>query len=596
MRESAVAVGQVASTGKVGSTESSESVTFKYRNDIDGLRAVSVIAVILFHIGWLPNGYLGVDIFFVISGYLITGIVRAEIDRGGFTFPGFYERRVRRILPLALFVTAVSLAVGMFVMLPDDLENLAQSVVATNLFANNVLQAITTKNYWDVVNEYKPLLHTWSLGIEEQFYLFWPVLLLVFARLGDRRAAACILGLTAISFLLFMLPVPDHVRFFYLPFRFFELASGGLVALYATRKGVSVPYAYWSVAPLIFVLICGQGLGAQLSTVLVVLLSCLVMASKSPVGSLCQRLMENRAVLYIGAISFSLYMWHQPVFAFARYAYFDHVGVGQVGLLVGATFVLSALSYQFIEQPFRRRRTTSLRTVLLFVCVLFAVTTSAGVVLHLKGGVVRDVPELDIYRSESGAGMHASFNHRVYEMNRDFESERKRVLVVGNSFARDWVNVLLESEFSDKLEVSYVYDLLESSAARRLSEANVVFFAGSNVDVDVLEHASGKPIFVVGPKNFGKSAGIFYNYVGSDYYLQRVIPDDEVVERNEYLRRVVGERYIDLIAPVADEAGTVPVFTPDGKFISQDCRHFTRAGATFYADILRDQIGIALGM
>lgn len=596
MQEAFVASGLDTSAAKAGSGDSSTSTTFKYRNDIDGLRAISVVAVILFHIGWMPNGYLGVDVFFVISGFLITGIVRSEIDRGDFTFAGFYERRVRRILPLALFVTAVSLAVGVFFMLPDDLENLAQSVVATNLFSNNVLQAITTKNYWDVVNEYKPLLHTWSLGVEEQFYLFWPVLLLVVARLGDRAEVACVLGMTALSFLLFMLPLPDHVKFFWLPFRFFELSGGGLVALYMTRRSISVPFAHWAVVPLVLVLVAGEQLGPKLSTILVVVLSCLVMAAKRPAGSLYQSLMENRVALYIGAISFSLYMWHQPVFAFARYAYFDDIGVEEVAFLFGVTFVLSALSYQLIEQPFRRRRVRSLRVVLVFVSVLFAVTTSAGVFLHLKGGVVRDVPELDIYRSKAGAGMHAGYNHRIYEMDRDFESERKRVLVVGNSFARDWVNVLLESKFSDRMEVSYLYDLRDSSAARRLSDADVVFFASFNIEVDVLDSASDKKIFVVGPKNFGKSAGVFYNYRGSDYYLQRVSPDASVVGHNQHLRRVFGDRYIDLIAPVADEAGMVPVFTPGGKFISQDCRHFTRAGALFYADILNDQIGSALGM
>lgn len=146
----------------------------KYRHDIDGLRAIAVLAVIFFHFGVLPAGYLGVDVFFVISGFLITGIVVNQIDAGKFTILGFYLRRTRRIIPLSLFVGMVALFVGMLCMLPDDLENLSQSVIATNLFGNNVLQAVTTKNYWDVVNEFKPLMHTWSLGVEEQYYLFYP--------------------------------------------------------------------------------------------------------------------------------------------------------------------------------------------------------------------------------------------------------------------------------------------------------------------------------------------------------------------------------------------------------------------------------------
>ena len=150
-----------------------------YRNDIDGLRAIAVLAVIIFHFGFLPNGYLGVDVFFVISGYLITGIIYNELNENRFSMINFYLRRTRRIIPLALFISMVSLSIGVATMLPDDLENLAQSVASTNLFSNNILQAITTKNYWDVVNEYKPLMHTWSLGIEEQYYLFYPLLFLL---------------------------------------------------------------------------------------------------------------------------------------------------------------------------------------------------------------------------------------------------------------------------------------------------------------------------------------------------------------------------------------------------------------------------------
>lgn len=144
-----------------------------YRTDIDGLRAIAVISVILFHLGYLPNGYLGVDIFFVISGYLITGIVFNEVIENRFSILKFYERRIRRIIPLVLFTTFIAFLPGVFFMLPDDLENLCQSIIASNFSMNNILMYITSDNYWDVRNDYKPLMHTWSLGIEEQFYLLY---------------------------------------------------------------------------------------------------------------------------------------------------------------------------------------------------------------------------------------------------------------------------------------------------------------------------------------------------------------------------------------------------------------------------------------
>ena len=151
----------------------------KYRDDIDGLRAIAVIAVILFHIGYLKNGFLGVDIFFVISGYLITNILYTESVEHRFSIVNFYLRRIRRIIPLVLVFCSMSLFLGILVMLPDDLENLAQSIITTILFSNNILLCMTTGNYWEVINEFKPLMHTWSLGIEEQFYALYPFLFLL---------------------------------------------------------------------------------------------------------------------------------------------------------------------------------------------------------------------------------------------------------------------------------------------------------------------------------------------------------------------------------------------------------------------------------
>lgn len=571
-----------------------------YRPDIDGLRAVSVLAVIFFHAGLLPNGYLGVDVFFVISGFLITGIVKAEVDRGVFTFRSFYERRLRRIIPLALVVPTFALVLGIFLMLPDDLENLAQSVVATNFFANNILQAVTTKNYWDVVNEFKPLLHTWSLGVEEQFYLVWPLMLLLAAR-RVRVLVPLALAVVAVSFLLFLAPVPEHWRFYYLPFRFFELGAGGLVALLAPKVGWRLKWSHWAFLPLLGVLVLGSPLENSLSTSVVVGSAALMMLSSRPEGSWYRLVLENPVSLYIGAISYSLYMWHQPVFAFTRYAYFKELTPGRIAALFGLAGILSALSYRFVETPFRQKRKTSIRVVLAFVIPLFAATTAAGLWLYFNSGIVRDVPELSITRGEGVAGQNANYNSRIYDLDEDFRSDRRHVLVVGNSFARDWANVLLESDFANGIELSYVYASNSGDLSNRdrivqlAASADVVFWAATDQGRPVWLKDIGVPLYVVGPKNFGESTGIFYNYRGPNYYAQRTLPDQRVRLRSKVLGAAFGDRYIDLIAPLADDEGKVPVFTPEGKFISQDCRHLTRAGASFYARILRSRIAEVLG-
>src|SRR5690349_7687321 len=154
----------------------------QFRKDIQGLRALAVIVVIIFHLGFLPNGYLGVDVFFVISGFLIIGIINKDFINGTYSIKDFYVRRFRRIIPLVLLTGLVALILGTYFMLPDDLENLSQSIIATNFFSNNILQLITVRNYWDIMNEYKPLMHTWSLGVEEQFYIVIPFLFLFSSR------------------------------------------------------------------------------------------------------------------------------------------------------------------------------------------------------------------------------------------------------------------------------------------------------------------------------------------------------------------------------------------------------------------------------
>lgn len=154
-----------------------QPIKLKYRKDIDGLRAISVIAVVLFHMQYFKLGYLGVDVFFIISGFLITSILYKSREGNSLSLAHFYNRRIRRIVPLVLVINIVGIALGLILMLPYDLDKLVQSVIATNFFGNNILELYTSKDYWQIANEYSPLMHTWSLGIEEQFYLFFPFVL-----------------------------------------------------------------------------------------------------------------------------------------------------------------------------------------------------------------------------------------------------------------------------------------------------------------------------------------------------------------------------------------------------------------------------------
>lgn len=566
----------------------------KYRTDIDGLRAIAVLTVIAFHFGILSNGFLGVDVFFVISGFLITGIIYKEFNENRFSIVEFYIRRIRRIIPLALFVSLMALVIGILTMLPDDLENLAQSVVATNFISNNILQAITTKDYWDVVNEYKPLMHTWSLGVEEQFYLVYPFLLMLVMKKRPRWLLPIVAAFALSSLTLYLLPYFSEAEKFYLLFfRFWELAAGGVVAIALRNKLVSHRYSVVLISLLVILMVFNfPFIPSEVALLLVVALTMALLATSTNSNSFGSVLLENRVLVAIGKISFSLYMWHQVLLAYARYAWAPDLGVAHLTLIFLLTVVLSTFSYFLIEQPFRNKKKVNTKVLFLTLGFVFSVSSVSSLYINMKGGVLRDVPELEMYKGDVGLNIHKKYNHSVYQLDKPFTStERLKVLVLGNSFARDWVNVLLESTFSDTLEISYIYlPSAHKDLGARAEDANVIFYS-TPIKSDV--QAIGLPeskLWAIGTKNFGTSNGIFYNRKGADYFKQRTEIEEGYLEINSSLAAVWGDRYIDLIGKVIDQDMTMPVFTPSDKFISQDNRHFTIAGARFYSQLFEGEL------
>lgn len=565
--------------------------SINYRRDIDGLRAIAVLAVFFFHLEYLPNGYLGVDIFFVISGYLITKIIHHETIIGNFSIIQFYIRRIRRIIPLVLCTTSVSMVIGLVVMLPDDLENLSQSVFATNIFANNILLLITTGDYWDIVNNYKPLMHTWSLGVEEQFYMFYPLIFMFLKEKNKRWVLPIILLVTIVSFLLFVTSSDEASKFYLIQYRFFELSLGGLGAI-VFKKNIN--YSYFnllSVFIIITIILFDLNLSNDFKLILIVFATVGLLISNNN-NSINSYLLDNILFVWIGKISFSLYMWHQIVLAFTRYFIKNKLEFLDSFIIFVLVIVLSTLSYYYIEQPARDKNRISNTKLLFLLGIIYVAITSFSLYIYSVKGIIKDVPELEYKKSTKYEGnIHIKYNERIYNMNKMFSSNKVKVLIVGNSFARDWANILLESKLKQQIEISYVSDIDDCKDINiRFKEAKYIFFSELNI-TDFLNLLNKHPIdpskcWNVGTKNFGPNNGIHYNKRGTNKYcFQRTKMDPGFFTKNQELKKQWKNKYIDLITMVVDVHKTVPVFTSDCKFISQDGRHLTPPGALFFAQI-----------
>ncbi|THH36566.1 acyltransferase [Aliishimia ponticola] len=336
----------------------------KYRPDIDGLRSVAVIPVVLYHAGMpgFTGGFVGVDVFFVISGFLITTIVANEIAAGKFSLASFYERRARRILPALLVMVLAAFAVGFFVLLPGELRDLGKSAIATGVFLSNVF-FLRAFDYFSPTAEFAPLLHTWSLAVEEQFYLFFPPLLMFFAWMGWRRTVWIVLGLSVISCIaaVALLPLKPDWVFYLIPFRTWELGAGAILALgmYGPPKrravreclallaiiGIVIPvFAYDSNTAFPALTALPPVLGATI----------LIWVGANGGGSLVNTLLSRRALVWVGLISYSLYLWHWPILSYIRILLGStDIPWDFATLAVVASVAMAWLSFRFVERPFR---------------------------------------------------------------------------------------------------------------------------------------------------------------------------------------------------------------------------------------------------
>lgn len=448
----------------------------EYRREIDGLRALAVLPVLLFHAGveTFSGGFVGVDVFFVISGYLITSIIVDEKRRNDFSLAKFYERRARRILPALFLVMAISVIFAWHTMLPRSMMDLGKSLIAVSVFSSNFL-FWRESGYFDAAAELKPLLHTWSLAVEEQFYLLFPLLLLALLKVG-KQVTICILALFSIASLFtanWGAGFAPMAAFYLLPMRAWELLVGSMLALGFVNRNFSRSTAFESpllqqLLGVVGLLLVGWSIFAfdkntpfpgfyalvpTLGTALVIQYA----RSETIVG----KILGSKAFVGVGLISYSAYLWHQPILVFARHG--DYVDFDAFGLLLflSSVLVLSYCSWRFVELPLRNKNKVSRNCIFVFSGVGTVAFFSFGMIGCVTDGYYfRDSLREKLgnveYRLRPNRGLSEICEKSYTTDSRCRTSDDPEILVWGDSQAMHLVPAILASNPNAKIMQSTV--------------------------------------------------------------------------------------------------------------------------------------------
>jgi peptidoglycan/LPS O-acetylase OafA/YrhL len=366
-----------------------------YRADIDGLRAIAILPVVFYHAGisGFGGGFVGVDVFFVISGFLMAGLIGGELERNEFSLIRFYERRIRRIFP-ALFAVMIACAVAAWLLLmPVEMEYFARSLKAAAMFGSN-FQFEKETGYFDIAAQTKPLLHTWSLAVEEQFYILFPLLLIAIHRFAPRRLTAVLVILFVASLVAsaWMVERSQSAAFYLLPFRAWELLLGSLVAVNPLPQRIAdLPKEALVALGLALIAVAVFGFDDRMAFPgIAALLPCLGAALVIQFGNgsrVTAKLLRFPPLVSVGLISYSLYLWHWPLIVFTRMLDGHSLDIATTILVVLGSIAIATLSWAFIERPFRGSRSHIGRKSVFGGAIVVAVgaVILGNTVVHMKG-------------------------------------------------------------------------------------------------------------------------------------------------------------------------------------------------------------------
>ena len=440
----------------------------KYRADIDGLRAISIILVVIFHAfpRFIKGGFIGVDVFFVISGYLISKIIFSNLENKNFSYIKFYSRRIKRILPALILVIMSSAAFGWYVLLADEYQQLGKHIIAgTGFFSNFALWG--EAGYFDRQSFEKPLLHLWSLAIEEQFYIFWPLLLGLAWKNKWNFLTVIIIVLSSSFITNIYLTNNEEISAFYAPWsRFWELMIGCLLAYIALYKPeLSFNKNWQPVIGLILIFLAAFILNKQSALpgwwMLMPTIGAFLIINTNHNTWINHNFFSNPALVLIGLISYPLYLWHWPVFSFIRIILFKKE-VNPL-ILIAAIFIsvfFAWITYNFLEKKIRRSQKSKTTIALLVICIFFALI---GLYIQQEKLITRhgnmNIEFISRALEDTGSGIELQskdINHlNIYYLQNDQEDEN--VLFIGDSHVWHYIPRLIELSQSHDFNMKHVY-------------------------------------------------------------------------------------------------------------------------------------------
>jgi peptidoglycan/LPS O-acetylase OafA/YrhL len=635
-----------------------------YRPEIDGLRAVAISAVILYHlqiklffsleheiqISLFKGGFIGVDIFFVISGYLITKIILKElINTGTFSFKNFYERRIRRIIPALLFVMMISFFIALVCLLPDSFSEFSESILYSLVFSSNLYFYYTEQSYQAVSSLLKPFLHTWSLSVEEQFYIIFPIILLIIFKYFRKYFLIILIVIFFISILFAESGNRNQslFNFYMISSRAWELVSGSILGYLEIKlKRRSPHYILNLILPFFgFILIAHSILffdsnyHPSFQTLSPIVGVCLIIWF-SHKDELVTKILSSKLFVGIGLISYSLYLWHYPIFAFSRIIEFMEEDIFRKILIIIIVLLISLISYYFIEKPFRNKKikfnkiTTILNSFIIIIVILnLIVIFNNGFKKRFFYYPLKYEIDKKFYKI-ANIKFETEYNYNNYD-------SRLNALIVGNSHGEDLLQILSLTNLVDKIyfnlaspivrkndynfELNFLYKVLKEDknfidknnkdflfhVKKQYNSAKLIIIATRYSDYDliilqelisILKKDNKEIIIFDNALEITQKSSFLLNRLDNFVYKEKRFPNIQELERieHEMFMDLDNKIYVNLkIEEIAKknkvyliqrkkifcnlDNKTCPALTDDGYKIYYDYGHITTEGAKFFS-------------